>query len=312
MALAKLIESLIDAVQTHRQPENDRLEEIRRLDAEIAAACWKQNLVIPSVTSKSFELWGQTHIPHVRGRKKISGQADLQVHHFEPTDNWLQAMRALALMDGNAKPITVSEIAREVGERVGKLTDGIITSFELPSPQDRVRRVNELTSEISHDIFPVITWIERNRPQSANLEKHRLFQMQDGAAKCAATNIPEYEGGEITPVKEGEKPSAGAMMTATFYVFCNMFGRALLGWADEIEHTSKHPQNADAKTNEHWSSPMSKREMARRITGRTNARARDVEPLLEKFGVKPVSDKKWIVRLDEMDANTRQKLESTD
>ncbi len=61
---------------------------------------------------------------------------------------------------------------------------------------------------------------------------------------------------------------------------------------------------------EEWSAPMSKREMARRITGKPSARAREVQTVLEQFGIKRIGYKKWIVRLDQMDANTRKKIEA--
>jgi hypothetical protein len=102
LALANLIQSLIAAVETHRQPANDQLEDIRRLDAEIAAECWKRHLAIPKIDSGSYEPFGQTQIPHVCGWpvEPGTGKRLSPLHyHFEATDNWLQAMRALALMD---------------------------------------------------------------------------------------------------------------------------------------------------------------------------------------------------------------------
>jgi len=59
-----------------------------------------------------------------------------------------------------------------------------------------------------------------------------------------------------------------------------------------------------------WSAPMSKSEMARRITGRRKARAREVASFLEPHEIKSVGGNKWIVRLDKMDANNRRKLET--
>jgi hypothetical protein len=58
-----------------------------------------------------------------------------------------------------------------------------------------------------------------------------------------------------------------------------------------------------------WSAPMSKTEMARRITGKKKARPRDVATLLEKHGVSHVSGHKWLIRLDTLDSHTRKKLE---
>ncbi len=59
-----------------------------------------------------------------------------------------------------------------------------------------------------------------------------------------------------------------------------------------------------------WSAPMTKAEMARRITGNRKARAREVEAILVSYGIKNLSGNKWSVRLDGMDSNTRKKIET--
>ncbi len=59
-----------------------------------------------------------------------------------------------------------------------------------------------------------------------------------------------------------------------------------------------------------WSAPMTRTEMARRITGNETPRLRKVQPLLDRFGLDHVEGRNYRVRLDRMDANTRRKIES--
>ena len=55
--------------------------------------------------------------------------------------------------------------------------------------------------------------------------------------------------------------------------------------------------------------PMSKVEMARRLTGRPQARGRDVESLLREHDLQPAEGRKWTVRMDTMDPGSREKLQ---
>jgi hypothetical protein len=71
----------------------------------------------------------------------------------------------------------------------------------------------------------------------------------------------------------------------------------------------KTPTQSAAPSEGEWSAPMAKAEMARRITGKANARSREVEALLRRFGLERVAGLKWRVRLDTMDPATRRKIE---
>lgn len=57
------------------------------------------------------------------------------------------------------------------------------------------------------------------------------------------------------------------------------------------------------------SAPMSKAEMARRLTGRSKARGREIESFLQDHDVQHAEGHKWTVRLDTMDQRSRKKLE---
>jgi hypothetical protein len=160
----------------------------------------------------------------------------------------------------DADVTSIADDVRQLAERIGGLSEQIIESFKFPTPHDRVRHIREITGRISHDAFPLITWIERNRPAAADLEKRRLMMMEDGADNCAASNTPEYVGGKVAPFADGARPSAGARMTAEFYVFCNMFGLAIRGWADEIEVASASPKTG---TDGPWSTPDSPSQWAK-------------------------------------------------
>jgi hypothetical protein len=133
---------------------------------------------------------------------------------------------------------SVAEETRRLAERIANLADDVIRSFAFSSANDRVRDINRITGEIVHDALQLITWIERNRPLAAGLEKRRLLQMEIEAERCASLDIPEYAGGVVSRKADGERTSLGARRTAELFVFCNAFGRALLEWANEIEGIS--------------------------------------------------------------------------
>ena len=56
--------------------------------------------------------------------------------------------------------------------------------------------------------------------------------------------------------------------------------------------------------------PMSKAEMARRLTGRPQARGRDVKSFLREHDLQHAEGRKWTVRLDTMDQGSREKLQA--
>ncbi len=127
---------------------------------------------------------------------------------------------------------------RQLAEQVEALPDQIVASFALSTAADRVVRINRVTGQISTAAFPLITWIERNRPHSAPLEKARLLSLEDMAERCVSLDVPEYAGGTIHPHSEGAKLSQGVRAAAEFLVFCKYFAHAILGWVEEIERES--------------------------------------------------------------------------
>ncbi len=142
------------------------------------------------------------------------------------------------IADKREPSVSLVQTARELAQRVRTLPDEIVASFSKSSPQDRVNHVSQITSRISWDAIPLITWIERNRPLSADLEKRRFAMMEDDAVLCAKLDIPEYRDGVVNPRAEGDPISDSAKQVATLLVFCIAFENALLGWAEEIERIS--------------------------------------------------------------------------
>ncbi len=130
---------------------------------------------------------------------------------------------------------SIGEKARQLAQRIANLADDVVRSFAFSSTDDRVRFINGITGEIVHDALPFITWIERNRPLAADLEKRRLLQMEIEAERCATLDIPEYNGGIVSHNADSGTASNGARRTAELFVFCNAFGKALHEWADDIE-----------------------------------------------------------------------------
>jgi len=74
---------------------------------------------------------------------------------------------------------------------------------------------------------------------------------------------------------------------------------------DTTEQTGKTAATIDGE----WSAPMTRTEIARRITGRANARPRKVQALLDRYGLQHVSGRMYQVRLDKMESNIRKSIE---
>ena len=59
-----------------------------------------------------------------------------------------------------------------------------------------------------------------------------------------------------------------------------------------------------------WSAPLSQAEIARRITGKSDVRSREIAPLFNKWHIEPVSARKVRIRLDTMNESDRAKIEN--
>jgi hypothetical protein len=68
-------------------------------------------------------------------------------------------------------------------------------------------------------------------------------------------------------------------------------------------------EGTDAPDEGEWSAPMTRTDMARRITGDRYARPRKVEKLLHRYGLRHVDGRMFQVRVDTMDSATRKKVE---
>lgn len=140
---------------------------------------------------------------------------------------------------------TVADRARQMAERIRRLPDDLVTSFALANPIERVGKLKHIALEISVDMLPVISWLERNRPAAnAELVKRRMHYALQEIVQCAELEIPEYSGG-IIHRQSGEKPSSeGASRTAEIVVFVMVFSATLHEWAEDIEaeETSRTPR----------------------------------------------------------------------
>jgi hypothetical protein len=128
-----------------------------------------------------------------------------------------------------------SDKIRDIARRVRSVPDEIVASFANESADERLRKVTNIVSAIYWESIPLITWIERNRPLSADIEKRRFDVLENDACFCSTQDIPEYRGGVINPQPQGSRPSQGAKKVAELLVFCMAFETSILGWADEIE-----------------------------------------------------------------------------
>src|SRR5262249_47455766 len=111
---------------------------------------------------------------------------------------------------------TVSQ-AHRMAERIGRLADEVLESFQLSDPAQRTVRLEHVEAEILVEMHPVIDWLERRRPsEKAEQVKRRLEFVLREAVQCAGLEIPEYAGETVARVT-GE-PSWGAARTATLSV----------------------------------------------------------------------------------------------
>lgn len=61
-----------------------------------------------------------------------------------------------------------------------------------------------------------------------------------------------------------------------------------------------------------WTPPMSKSEAARRITGRDDARWREVQSMFQSDWINTVGTNKYLFRIDRLDPSSRQKLQKSE
>jgi hypothetical protein len=97
----------------------------------------------------------------------------------------------------------------------------------------------------------------------------------------------------------------------------NMMSRNAKKWRKWFKWAEDQITNAKSQTSEmsipaidgEWSAPMTRTEMARRITGKKKPRPREVDDFLHRHGLEHVSGRKCRVRLDNMDKAMRGRLE---
>src|SRR5262249_17664303 len=131
--------------------------------------------------------------------------------------------------------------------RISQIGMEVLAAFECSEPAQRIDRLQAVETEIILDMFPVMGWLERNRPaDTANLVKQRLLHVLDTAVVCAGLEIPEYSGGKDP--KAGDNASPGAFRTANLVVEAKSFAASVQAWADDIEAADRanlHLQTAE-------------------------------------------------------------------
>jgi hypothetical protein len=167
---------------------------------------------------------------------------------------------------GSAIDESLQGTVRRLSEQVKSVTEKIVASFRSSSPNERVQQIRQATTEISLAAFPLITWIERNRAGSANLEKQRFLQLENLAEGCAASDIPEYANGVIAERTKDSPPiSDGLRLVAELSVYSLMFSKAILGWADEIDLVERASKAVRSTDDGPWSDPDTPASWAKRF-----------------------------------------------
>lgn len=101
--------------------------------------------------------------------------------------------------------------------------------------------MNAWATEVAFDMYPLLNWLDRNRPQSAEQEKRRTFHFLDEAPKCAMLDLPCLKGGEVHETDYSNGMSADVKKYGEFLVWCQLFSVALANWANEIQDEQEDP-----------------------------------------------------------------------
>jgi hypothetical protein len=119
---------------------------------------------------------------------------------------------------GDRAQAIVADRARRLAERIGHLFQrDVRATFSLNDPNRRRQVLQDVANEISADMLPVVSWLERRRPpHAAHMLKSRLYLVLDGAVRCAQLGHPDSEGAQLL-------------------VVAMAFGEDLRQWADDIE-----------------------------------------------------------------------------
>jgi hypothetical protein len=134
---------------------------------------------------------------------------------------------------------------RRIADRICQLPHEVVASFALSEPRERASRLQRIEAELSFDMLPVISWLERHRtPDKAYLVKLQLSHVLRDAVRCTQLVIPEYSGGVVHRQSGDQPASEGAQRTAELAVTAKAFATTLWEWADEIaaEEMQRSPQ----------------------------------------------------------------------
>src|SRR5262249_26971845 len=177
-----------------------------------------------------------------------------------------------------------------MADRIRRLPDEVLESFESTDPAKRVAKLQEVESEILVGMLPVIGWIERNRPAGAATPiQQRIFLALREAVECAGLDIPQYSGGTIACVTGS--PAPGALRTARLSVLSTVTAASLMDWATDIETEPRdHPGSrvGDAADVAHQGSEVDLGTVAKNLIRRCGANW-DLR-FGDERGLYPVSD----------------------
>jgi hypothetical protein len=129
---------------------------------------------------------------------------------------------------------TVASRARRMADRIRRVADDVVGSFQFEDEKKRIAVLTDKTNEIFVDMLPVVGWLERRRSaDTADWVRRRLLLVLNDAIQCAAFEIPEYKGGVVG--RNDGMPSLGASRTAELVVMAMALSESLHWWADDIE-----------------------------------------------------------------------------
>lgn len=132
----------------------------------------------------------------------------------------------------------LAERARQIASAVENLSNHIVQSFATDDASERVRALQQTTTEILVDVAPVLNWLEVRISGAYEQLLRRLHLVSSEAVACAESIIPEYSGGKRVGVLPGAEPSLGVQRAATLAITAKLTANSIRAIAHLVEEQS--------------------------------------------------------------------------
>ncbi len=130
----------------------------------------------------------------------------------------------------------LSDACLRLATRVEDTCEIVCASFVYPDPQERRNHLIEFGNKLLFEAFPFFTWLERTRhPGTVDLEKRRLKLIEQEAIACAASELPQCDGGQLRMLPPDHPTTPAMMRFGVLRATTMLVGQSLRAWAGQIE-----------------------------------------------------------------------------